>query len=145
MYKQKTLPTKVDPKEHIESLNVTKAKKEDGLKLLRIFADETGIKPMMWGPSIIGYGIYEYTTSSGIKGIWPMTGFSIQKTKYSLYLKFDQERSQQFLDKLGKHSAGVSCVYINKLEDINEGVLREFIREGYQYMQTHFRTLDSLQ
>ncbi|GMR70057.1 hypothetical protein NUITMVRA1_07330 [Aerococcus viridans] len=143
-YQQKTLPTKVDPKEHIAALDVSKTKAEDGLKLLKIFTAETGVEPIMWGPSIIGYGIYEYTTTSGIEGVWPMTGFSIQKARFSLYLKFDQEVSQQFLDRIGKYKAGVSCVYVNKLADIDEGVLRAFIREAYQYMQSHFKTIDRL-
>lgn len=143
-YQQKTLPTKVDPKEHIEAFDVSKAKAEDGLKLLKIFTEETEAEPIMWGPSIIGYGIYEYTTTSGVEGVWPMTGFSIQKALFSLYLKFDQEISQKFLDRIGKYKAGVSCVYINKLADIDEGVLREFIREGFQYMQSHFKTIDRL-
>lgn len=73
-----------------------------------------------------------------------MTGFSIQKARFSLYLKFDKEISQQFLDRIGKYKAGVSCVYVNKLADIDEGVLREFIREGYQYMQSHFKTIDRI-
>lgn len=143
-YQQKTLPTKIDPKKHIETLDVSKTKTEDGLKLLKIFTEETGVEPVMWGPSIIGYGIYEYTTNSGIEGIWPMTGFSIQKARFSLYLKFDQDVSQQFLDKIGKYKAGVSCVYVNKLADIDEGVLREFIREGFQYVQSHFKTIDGI-
>ena len=84
-YQQKTLPTKVDPKEHIEAFDVSKTKAEDGLKLLKIFTEETEAEPIMWGPSIIGYGIYEYTTTSGVEGVWPMTGFSIQKARFSLY------------------------------------------------------------
>ena len=143
-YQQKTLPTKVDPKEHIETFDVSKTKAEDGLKLLKIFTEETEAEPIMWGPSIIGYGIYEYTTTSGVEGVWPMTGFSIQKARFSLYLKFDQEISQKFLDRIGKYKAGVSCVYINKLADIDEGVLREFIREGFQYMQSLFKTIDRI-
>jgi len=73
---------------------VSKTKKEEGLKLLKIFTEDTGEEPVMWGPSIIGNGIYEYTTTSGIEGVWPMTGFSIQKARFSLYLKFDKEIAQ---------------------------------------------------
>lgn len=73
-----------------------------------------------------------------------MTGFSTQKARFSLYLKFDQELSQQFLDRISKYKAGVSCVYVNKLVDIDEDVLREFIREGFQYMQSHFKIIDRL-
>lgn len=123
---------------------MSKTKAQDGLKLLKIFTEETEAEPIMSGPSIIGYGIYEYTTTSGVEGVWPMTGFSIQKARFSLYLKFDQEISQKFLDRIGKYKAGVSCVYINKLADIDEGVLREFIREGFQYMQSHFKTIDRI-
>src|SRR5699024_12621179 len=106
-YQQKTLPTKVDPKEHIEALDVSKTKKEDGVKLLKIFTEEAGEEPVMWGPSIIGYGIYEYTTTSGIDRVWPMTGFSIHKARPSLYLKFDKEISQQFLYSIVKYNASV--------------------------------------
>lgn len=69
-----------------------------------------------------------------------MTGFSIQKARFSLYLKFDQDISQKFLDRIGKYKAGVSCVYVNKLADIDEDVLRAFIRRGFQYMQDNFET-----
>ena len=132
-YQQKTLPTKVDPKEHIEALDVSKTKKKDGLKLLKIFTEETGEEPVMWGPSIIGYGIYEYTTTSGIEGVWPMTGFSIQKARFSLYLKFDKKISQQFLDRIGKYKAGVSCVYVNKLADIDLDVLKTMLENSMEH------------
>lgn len=76
-YQQKILPKKVDPNEHIEASDVSKTKTEHELKLLEIITEEAGVEPVIWGPSIIGYGIYEYTTTSGIEGMWPMTGFSI--------------------------------------------------------------------
>lgn len=144
VYQQKTLPTQVDPFDHIMTLELSKNKQIDSLRLLKIFSEETGLEPVMWGNSIIGFGVYEYESSSGIKGVWPMTGFSIQKAKFSLYLKFDQEISNQFLSKIGKHKSGVSCVYVNKLADIDEDVLRDFIKAGFLYMQERFVTFEHL-
>lgn len=144
VYQQKTLPTQVDPFDHIMTLELSKNKQIDSLRLLKIFSEETGLEPVMWGNSIIGFGVYEYESSSGIKGVWPMTGFSIQKSKFSLYLKFDQEISNQFLSKIGKHKSGVSCVYVNKLADIDEDVLRDFIKAGFLYMQERFVTFEHL-
>ncbi|RPA58918.1 DUF1801 domain-containing protein [Aerococcus agrisoli] len=143
-YQQKTLPTDQNPKDYILSLDVSKNKQADGLTLLDIFTEETGVEPVMWGNSIIGFGAYEYTTSSGIEGVWPITGFSIQKARFSLYLKYDQEESQVYLDQIGKYKAGVSCVYVNKLQDIDQDVLRKFIKVGFQYMQSHFTSKDHI-
>lgn len=137
-YKQKTLPTSVDPLEYIQTLDISNKKKEDAMVLLKIFTEETGMQGKMWGTSIIGFGAYEYTSSSGIEGVWPMTGFSIQKAKFSLYLKYDQNESNEYLEKLGKHKAGVSCVYVNKLADIDETVLRDFVTAGFSYMDQNF-------
>ncbi len=144
VYQQKTLPTQIDPFDHIMTLELSKNKQIDSLRLLKIFSEETGLEPVMWGNSIIGFGVYEYESSSGIKGVWPMTGFSIQKAKFSLYLKFDQEISNQFLSKIGRHKSGVSCVYVNKLADIDEDVLRDFIKAGFLYMQERFVTFEHL-
>ncbi|OYQ67617.1 DUF1801 domain-containing protein [Aerococcus sp. 1KP-2016] len=143
-YQQKTLPNDQDPTEHILTLDVSKNKQADALALLAIFKEETGVTPVMWGNSIIGFGAYDYVTSSGIEGVWPITGFSIQKARFSLYLKYDQDESQIFLDQIGKYKAGVSCVYVNKLQDIDEQVLRKFIKAGCQYMQSHFVTKDHI-
>lgn len=116
------------------------AKREDGRVLEALFRKVTGVEPKMWGPSIIGYGSYDYTYDSGHSGTSLRTGFSPRKAKHSLYLHGglftapDRARRAELLGRLGKHSQGKGCVYVNKLADIDLEVLEELIRHGWDSM-----------
>lgn len=126
-YEPKTKPTDESVVEFIESVDSPK-KKEDAYKLLQIFEETTGYEATMWGPSIIGFGSYHYKYASGHEGDAPLVGFSPRKAKISLYVTIpdDEERENQ-LQRLGKHTSGKACVYINKLADIDIDVLKEMI------------------
>lgn len=116
------------------------AKREEALVLEALFREVTGVTPKMWGPSIIGYGSYDYRYESGHSGTSLRTGFSPRKAKHSLYMHGglftpeDRERRTQLLSQLGKHGEGKACVYVNKLADINLAVLEELIRHCWQSM-----------
>jgi hypothetical protein len=86
----------------------------------------------MWGPAIIGFGSYHYKYESGREGDMPMLGFSPRKQNLSLYLMTPYTRYGADLDKLGKHSTSVSCLYINKLSDVDEKVLERMIRQSWR-------------
>ena len=113
------------------------AKREDARVLDALFRKVTGETPRMWGPTIIGYGEYSTTYDSGRKVHSLRIGFSPRKAKHSLYLSAscrtpEQEaRLKSALERLGKFSQGSSCLYVNKLTDIDLAVLEEMIAEGW--------------
>ncbi|WP_345471707.1 DUF1801 domain-containing protein [Glutamicibacter ectropisis] len=128
---QKTLPTDADVHEFIAAATPAK-RREDGEVLERIFSEVTGETPVMWGPSIVGYGTYTYVSPSNPKntGIWPKTGFSPRKAQLSIYGLKDLPEGAALLPQLGKYTEGAGCVYVKKLEDIDLEVLKELIRIG---------------
>lgn len=139
MAEPKTQVTDVDPRDFIASVEPA-SKRADAETLDAIFRRVTGEEPRMWGPSMIGYGAYRATYASGREVHWLRTGFSPRKAKHSLYLMggycdpaMDPRRKEQ-LARLGKHSTGASCLYINKLADIDLAVLEEMITEDWAAM-----------
>ncbi|WP_342577602.1 DUF1801 domain-containing protein [Psychrobacillus sp. FSL K6-2843] len=133
-YKQKTLETDQDVAEFIEGVDSLK-KREDAYKLLEIFEESTGYQAKMWGQSIIGFGSYHYKYASGHKGDAPLVGFSPRKAKISLYFATGDSDRAELLSRLGKHTSGKACVYINKVEDINIEVLKEIISQSIIFLQ----------
>lgn len=100
--------------------------------LLEIFNRATGQKPYVAGSSIVGYGRVHYRYATGREGITIRVGFSPRKAKISLYGLTSAPASRELLKKLGKHSVGVSCLYINKPEDVDLEVLEEMIRISWE-------------
>jgi len=135
-YEQKTKPTDKHPIDYIEELDISKRKRQDAYKLLEIFKYSAGYKPKMWGEAIIGYGSYHYVYKTGHSGEAPLVGFSPKKQRFSLYLTCDQDRKLKLLDELGKHKKGVSCVYVNKLADIDIDVLQQLVKESVEYIKS---------
>lgn len=88
----------------------------------------TGVKPVMWGDSIVGFGEYHYKYNSGREGNWFITGFSPRKQKISVYIMPGFSKYKSILNKIGKHKTSVSCLYINKLDDVNIKHLEILIR-----------------
>lgn len=113
-------------------------KRKDAKKLLKMFKDITGEKPKMWGPSIIGYGKYTYKYESGREGVICKTGFSPRSTALTLYILDDYPRLEELLGKLGKFKTGKSCLYIKKLEDVDEQVLHDMIKSSWDYMTNKY-------
>jgi hypothetical protein len=107
---------------------------EEGLKLNEIFEEATGEKAVLWGPNIIGYGTYHYKYESGREGDFMRAGFSPRKANISLYIMGGHGRFAKEFETLGKYKTGKSCVYINKLEDINIDALKKLIKVSYDYI-----------
>ena len=95
-----------------------------------MFRRVTGWAPKMWGPSLIGYGKYDYTYDSGRTGEMLATGFSPRKANLVLYIMPGYAEYAPMLDRLGKHKLGKSCLYINKLADVDMDVVEEIVRAG---------------
>lgn len=133
MSDMKTKPTKKSVKEFLATVEHP-TRRADSLELLRMMEDITKEKPTMWGPSIVGFGSYHYKYQSGREGDWPKTGFSPRKQNLSIYIMPGFEDYKDLLDKLGKHKIGKSCLYINKLADVDTGVLKKIITKSYKHM-----------
>jgi hypothetical protein len=108
-------------------------RRKDARAVDAMFREVTGEKPAMWGPSIIGYGSYQTPS-----GTWPRGGFSPRKANLVLYVLGDYAGRAALLKKLGKHRTGKACLYINKLADVDEGVLRELIARSWKHMRATY-------
>ncbi|WP_417599288.1 DUF1801 domain-containing protein [Pararhodobacter oceanensis] len=105
-------------------------RRADAEVLDALFRRVTGFAPRMWGPTIIGYGRYHYRYESGREGDFLATGFSPRAAHQVIYIMPGYGEYQAILDRLGKYKLGKSCLYINKLADVDLGVLEELIRQG---------------
>jgi hypothetical protein len=131
----KTKVTKASVTEFINKVAVGD-KKRDSLVLLKLFKDITKEKPQMWGPSIIGFGRYHYKSErSSQEGDWPLTGFSPRKQNLTLYVMSGFTDQAALLKKLGKYKKSVGCLYINKLEDVDQDVLKQVIKKSFVEMK----------
>ena len=109
-------------------------RREDSSVVLDLMKEVTGEKPTMWGTSIAGFGSYHYKGASGREGDWMKVGFSPRKQNMTLYLMDGFSSYGSLLEKLGKHKTGKSCLYINKLEDVDQTVLRELVKQSFKSM-----------
>ncbi len=128
MTANKTTPNETNPIQWLLSLD-DQSKIEDCIKILNIMKSESGAPPVMWGPAIIGFGHYHYKYESGRKGDWFEVGFSPRKQNISLYLMSGFDRFPDLMTRIGKFKTGKSCLYIKKLEDVDEEVLRELVKK----------------
>ena len=137
----KTVPTLLSPEDFLAKVDHPR-RREDGYVLLELFNRVTQLKPVMWGTAIIGYGRYHYKYDSGREGDSLMTGFSPRKSALSIYIMPGYRDLSSMLNRLGKHKTGKSCLYINKLADVELPVLEEIILNGLQYMKKNYQTFD---
>ena len=129
-----TTPTDDGPRAFLASIEHD-TRRSDGLALLQMMSEETGEAPRMWGPSIVGFGSYHYVYESGREGDAARVGFSPRKASLSLYGLTSAPESEALLARLGKYKVGKSCLYVNKLADVDEDVLRELIRVGFAHAE----------
>jgi len=131
MAEPKTQRTKASVPAFITAVE-DETRRKDAKAVDKMMRDVTGEKPAMWGPTIIGYGEYD-----GPTGKWPRIGFSPRKANLVLYI-MDGYEGEPLMKKLGKHKTGRSCLYINKLADVDEGVLREIVVKGWKSMAKRY-------
>lgn len=134
MYELKTKENDNSVIEFIEQVENSK-KREDAYRLLDIFTETTGYKAKMWGTSIIGFGSYHYKYATGHEGDAPLVGFSPRKANFSLYFATGDTERDMLLQEFGKHKAGKSCVYINKITDIDVEVLKKLIQQSIRFLR----------
>jgi hypothetical protein len=115
-------------------------KRNDAFEVLKLMKEVTGEKPKMWGSSIVGFGTYRYKYASGQEGDWMITGFSPRKTSLTLYIMPGLGRYEELMPKLGKYKTGKSCLYINKLTDVDLDILKTLVKESVDYMNKKYNS-----
>ena len=132
----KTKATKVSVKKFIDAVE-DEQKRKDSYVLVDIMKRITKEEPKMWGPSIIGFGKYEYRYESGHGGEMCITGFSPRKAAFSIYLLAGPDKSPELMKKLGKYKMGKACLYVKRLSDIDVKVLEELIKVSVKYIKSY--------
>lgn len=128
MAELKTKKTTASPSAFIKKIP-DEQKRKDSEVLLKMFAQITGERPVMWGAAIVGFGTFHFKYASGREGDWMLTGFSPRKQNLSLYVH-PVNISPKLLQQLGPHKASMGCLYINRLSDVDPRVLKRVIVEG---------------
>jgi hypothetical protein len=131
MPENKTQPTTASVEAFIQAI-LEPRKREDSQTLLALMQEVTGLAPVMWGESMVGFGKVHYKYASGREGDYFMVGFSPRKQNLTVYFMDGFERHAANLARLGKHKTSVSCLYLNKLADIDLNVLREMLATSVQ-------------
>jgi hypothetical protein len=130
MAENMTKPTSVSVDDFIAAIENPR-RQADALVSLAIYKEVTGLQPVMWGPSIIGFGSIHYVYESGREGDMPAAGFSPRKANMTFYVGDDFEDAEALYAVLGKHKKSVACLYVNKLTDVDLDILREIIARQY--------------
>ncbi len=129
MAEPKTRPTDVDPTAFLNAIE-DERRRSGALRLLALYGEITSEPAIMWGPSIIGFG--QYMAGEGRSAdAWPRVAFAAPKDKFTLYVMGGMPDLADILARLGKHKMRGGCLYINRLSDIDETVLREVITLSY--------------
>lgn len=137
MSQNKTQPTDASVSGFLAGVTPS-GKAADAMALDQLFRKATGFQPRMWGDAIVGYGRYHYVYKSGREGDFLATGFSPRKASFSIYIMPGYTNFGAILDRLGKHRTGRSCLYVNKLADIDLAVLADLIRAGLEDLNQHW-------
>jgi len=111
-------------------------RRENSFEILELMRDITGEQGSMWGNSIVGFGDFSYTNSTRKEYKWFKTGFSPRKQSLTIYIMDGFEGYEDILSRLGKHKTGKSCLYINKLADVDREVLQELIIASVKHMES---------
>ena len=137
MSEPKTRPTNEDVAEFLDGI-LHERKREDSRTAVALLTDVTGLEPKMWGEGIVGFGEYHYKYKSGREGDWFRVGFAPRKRSLSFYIMPGLEGFEDILEDLGKHRTGKSCLYVNKLDDIDLDVLRELVEASLEKLEERY-------
>lgn len=135
----KTQPTDVDPVAFIAAVDHPR-RRADAEVLLGLMSRATGCPPTMWGPSIVGFGRYRYRYDTGREGEFLMAGFAPRQANLVVYILPGLDQFGDELDRLGKHKVGRSCLYINKLDDVDLAVLESIVVRSMELLDAEYET-----
>ena len=137
MSKMKTAPTQASVDAFIEAVE-DEQKRADSRAIAAMMSAATGAPAQMWGTSIVGFGRYHYRYASGREGDFMIAGFSPRKRALTLYIMAGFSEYEALLAQLGKHTIGKSCLYIKRLADVDQAVLREIVERSVQYIREKY-------
>jgi uncharacterized protein YdhG (YjbR/CyaY superfamily) len=129
MSDNKTQPTVASVNTYLETIE--SGRRKEAQIIIDIMSTISGLRPVMWGPSIIGFGKKHYKYETGREGDMPMLGFSPRKSAITIYFAEGFDRYSNLLEKLGAYKSSVSCLYIKKLSDVDLSTLRQMLIESY--------------
>jgi hypothetical protein len=137
----KTKPADKDIDTFLMSVEPLK-KRADSMELKKLFDSATKEVAVLWNNNMIGYGMYHYKSEkSRQEGDWPLTGFSPRKQNIAIYIMSGVDNYKELLTNLGKFkSSAGSCIYINKLEDINLEILKKIIIASVSDMKKKYKS-----
>lgn len=133
----KTTETKLSVASFVKAIKNDQRRK-DFSTIVNLIAEHTRLEPKMWGTAIVGFGSYHYIYDSGREGDAPLTGMASRANAITLYLCSTFDDREALLAKLGKHKTEKGCVYIQKLEDIDSGILIKMVKKSIQYYQKKY-------
>ena len=136
MAKNKTIETPDSVADFLATIKDEK-KRNDCSTIIDIILNHTSLEPKMWGTAIVAFGSYHYKYESGREGDAPLVGLSPRANAITLYLSNVKEK-EDLLKKLGKHKIGGGCVYIQKLEDIDTGILMKMIDNSIKHLRNKY-------
>ncbi|MFN0108554.1 MAG: DUF1801 domain-containing protein [Blastocatellia bacterium] len=130
------LKTKLNDASVEDFINAVKDEqvREDCWAVVKLMQGITKAEPKMWGPSIVGFGMYTYKYASGRGGDWPLTGFSPRKQNLTLYVMPGFDEYDELMDKLGNFTCGKSCIYVKRLSDLHLPTLKKLISASVKHM-----------
>lgn len=139
MAENKTKPTSGSVTVFINSIEDGQ-KRRDARKVATMMREATGSRAKMWGSNIVGFGQYHYKYDSGREGDFMITGFSPRKQALTLYIIPGFGHFDSLMNKLGKYKTGRSCLYIKRLSDVDEKVLKRLIEGSVKHMRKNYET-----
>lgn len=116
-------------------------RRHDAQRLCTLMAEVSGSPAQLWGTSIVGFGTSQYRLADGSTNDWFCVGFSPRKQNLALYLVDGFDGNADLLARLGKHKIGKSCLYVTKLDDVDDGVLRELVARSVAAAKARTRRL----
>lgn len=137
MAEPKTKQTTASVEDFINAVK-EEAMREDCWAVVKLMQGITKAEPKMWGPSIVGFGLYTYKYASGKTGDWPLVGFSPRKQNLTLYVMAGFDEYDELMDKLGTFTCGKSCIYVKRLSDLHQPTLKKLITASVKHLRkTH--------
>ena len=137
MSENKTKPTNVSVDEFLAAVENDR-RRNDAVTVCELMQEVTGEEPVMWGPTMVGFGTYHYKYASGREGDWFLVGFAPRKANLVVYIMSGFKGHAALMDKLGKHKTGSSCLHINKLDDIDMDILRELVHRSVEHVSNAY-------
>ncbi len=137
MAKNKTVETQNSVAGFLTTIKDEKRRK-DFAAIIDLITEHTRLEPKMWGTSIVGFGMYHYKYESGREGEAPLAGMASRANAITFYLGSNFDKREELLSKFGKYKSGKGCLYIQKLEDIDTGILAKMVKNSIKHTKKKY-------